>query len=164
MLKIYVASSWRNQFQPDVVEFLRAHGHEVYDFRNPPDGRGGFAWSGVDPLWEQWTTKEYQKALQHPATIRGFNNDYEAMQWADTCVMILPCGRSANTEAGWMKGAGKQVFVLSPLRGEPELMYRLFDGVFGTLAELIMAIGGNSNVDIDGGWLRHFEGVQTKNK
>lgn len=43
MAKIYVASSWRNSFQQDVVKFLRDVGHEVYDFKNPPHGRGGFS-------------------------------------------------------------------------------------------------------------------------
>jgi hypothetical protein len=31
--KIYVASSWRNEYYPEVVEKLREAGHEVYDFR-----------------------------------------------------------------------------------------------------------------------------------
>ena len=34
--KIYVASSWRNGYYPDVVDKLREAGHDVYDFRNPP--------------------------------------------------------------------------------------------------------------------------------
>ena len=42
MAKIYVASSWRNPFYPDVVETLRKAGHDVYDFRNPPHGGSGF--------------------------------------------------------------------------------------------------------------------------
>lgn len=36
MAKIYVASSWRNPFQQEVVNILRDLGHEVYDFKNPP--------------------------------------------------------------------------------------------------------------------------------
>ena len=35
MAKIYVASSWRNSYQRDVVSFLRNEGHEVYDFTHP---------------------------------------------------------------------------------------------------------------------------------
>ena len=31
------------------------------------------------------------------------------MQEADFCVLLLPCGRSAHSEAGWMKGNGKKV-------------------------------------------------------
>ena len=32
-MKIYVAASWRTETQPEVVDALRANGHEVYDFR-----------------------------------------------------------------------------------------------------------------------------------
>ena len=39
MPKIYVASSWRNPYQPEVVAALKKAGHEVYDFRNPKDNR-----------------------------------------------------------------------------------------------------------------------------
>lgn len=41
MAKIYVASSWRNKYYSEVVDTLRAAGHEVYDFRNPPHGGNG---------------------------------------------------------------------------------------------------------------------------
>ena len=55
MRKIYVASSWRNEFYPSVVETLRKAGHEVYDFRNPPSGDPGFKWSNVDAGYMEWT-------------------------------------------------------------------------------------------------------------
>ena len=129
-MKIYVASSWRNPHQPRVVELLRELNHEVYDFRNPAPGNKGFAWSDIDEDWEQWTTEQYLAALKHPIAEKGFNLDFDAMKWADACVMILPCGRSANTEAGWMKGAGKKVFIYSPVKQEPELMYKIYDNVF----------------------------------
>ena len=32
-MHIYVASSWRNTYYPEVVQALRDAGHEVYDFR-----------------------------------------------------------------------------------------------------------------------------------
>ena len=34
-MRIYVASSWRNLYQPTVVTALRQEGYEVYDFRYP---------------------------------------------------------------------------------------------------------------------------------
>ena len=86
MAKIYVASSWRNQYFPEVVKKLREYGHEVYDF--------------------------------------------------NACLLVLPCGRSAHTEAGWMKGAGKKVIVYIPEMQEAELMYKLFDLVSGSLEEV----------------------------
>ena len=63
--KIYLASSWRNQYQPKMVETLQAEGHDVYDFRNPPNG-SGFGWEQLDPNWESWPVRSYREALRHP--------------------------------------------------------------------------------------------------
>ena len=135
-MKIYVASSWRNSYQEAVVVVLRSMGHEVYDFKNPPHGKGGFAWSDIDKEWLKWTTEDYRSALEHEVAVSGFNSDFDGMKWADCCVMVLPCGRSANTEAGWMKGAGKKVYVFSPEKQEPELMYKIYDGIIASVDEL----------------------------
>ena len=64
----------------------------------------------------------------------------DALEWADACVLVLPCGRSAHTEAGWMAGRGKKVVVYIPKMEDPELMYKLFDKVAGTLDEMIKAL------------------------
>ena len=137
MARIYVASSWRNQYFPDVVKCLREAGHEVYDFRNPPHGGTGFHWTDIDPDAPNWTYAQYAEGLHHPLAERQFQADIDALNWADTCVLVLPCGRSAHTEAGWMAGAGKRVLAYIPEMVEPELMYKLFDGVAGTLEELV---------------------------
>ena len=140
MSKIYVASSWRNELQPMVVEVLRAYGHEVYDFRNPAPGNTGFAWSEIDPDWQKWSANEYIAALEHPISEAGFKSDFNAMQWCDVIVLVLPCGRSAHLEAGWGCGAGKAVFILTHDGEEPELMAKMATGVFGDLASLIEAL------------------------
>lgn len=127
-MRIYVASSWRNGVQPAVVDFLRDSGHEVYDFRNPRPGERGFAWSDIDPDWEKRSPSRFRAALEHPIARNGFARDMEAMQWADVCVLVLPCGRSAHTEAGWFAGCGKPVVVYTESACEPELMYRMFSG------------------------------------
>ena len=62
-MKIYVASSWRNKWFPGVVRALRNAGHDVYDFRNPPDGGSGFRWSDVGADWMDWTPQEYRQRL-----------------------------------------------------------------------------------------------------
>jgi hypothetical protein len=141
-MKIYVASSWRNEIQPHVVDELRKLGHEVYDFKNPGIGQKGFAWSEIDKKWELWTPELYVKNLNHPLAEAGFKSDFDAMKWADVCVMVLPCGRSANTEAGWMKGAGKEVHVFMPTRNEPELMYKIYDSIMTDFDQLQL-IGKN---------------------
>ena len=137
MARIYVASSWRNPYFPDVVNRLRAAGHEVYDFRNPPHGGAGFHWTDIDSKAPEWTYAQYAEGLHHPLAERQFQADIDALTWADTCVLVLPCGRSAHTEAGWMAGAGKRVVAYLPEMVEPELMYKLFDGVAGSLEELV---------------------------
>ena len=135
-MKIYVASSWRNSFQPMIVNLLRHLGHDVYDFRNPKEGDNGFAWSDIDKNWTAWSPEEYVQAMSHPVAESGFKSDFDAMQCADCCVMVLPCGRSANTEAGWMKGAGKKVYVLQLIHQEPELMYKIHDGILTSMEQL----------------------------
>ena len=79
MAKIYVASSWRNQHYPEVVQRLREAGHEVYDFRNPPSGDPGFKWSSISSDYMQWSPVEYRAQLHHPKAERQFTNDIEAM-------------------------------------------------------------------------------------
>ena len=138
--RIYVASSWRNAYQPHVVAALRAAGHDVYDFRNPRPGEYGFQWSSIDPRWESWTGKAYREALTHPIAEAGFANDFEAMQWADTCVLVLPSGRSAHLEAGWMAGTGRRVYVLQLDAQEPELMNKLATGICLSVPELLATL------------------------
>lgn len=139
--KIYVASSWRNEFYEGVVEALRKAGHEVYDFRNPPSGDPGFKWSAVDPDYMEWSPETYRNQLTHPLAVRQFGNDIEAMRQCDVCVLVLPCGRSAHTESGWFAGSGKKVVAYIPTRQEPELMYRLFDAICCNLLELTDELG-----------------------
>lgn len=140
MAKIYVASSWRNQHQGRMVDFLRHNGHEVYDFKNPPHGNNGFRWEDVDRNWMAWSMDQYRKNLRHPLAESGFKSDFDAMKWADVCVLLLPCGRSAHTEAGWMKGAGKKVIVYQVWASEPELMYKIYDGIAASGPELLKMI------------------------
>ena len=137
MAKIYVASSWRNPYFPEVVTRLRAAGHEVYDFRNPPHGGAGFHWTDIDENAPNWAFNQYAEGLRHPLAVKQFQADLEALEWADTCVLLLPCGRSAHTEAGYLAGRGKRVIVYIPEMIEPELMYKLFDRIVGTLDDLV---------------------------
>lgn len=143
--KIYVASSWKNTYQPGVVALLRTYGHTVYDFKNPPDSTG-FSWSEIDPHWGMWGTMQYQAALEHPRSIQGFNSDFNAMLDADICVLVLPSGRSAHTEAGYMAGAMKKVIAFIPEPQEAELMYKIFDHITGDEAGLINIIEQMSRI------------------
>lgn len=134
--RVYVASSWRNLLQQGVVHTLRAAGHEVYDFKNPKPGDDGFRWLEIDPNWKQWTPKLFRDSLDHPVAKAGFESDWNAMKWADCCVLVMPCGRSAHLEAGYFVGAGKPLYILLS-DGEPELMYRMATKVCVSFRELL---------------------------
>ncbi len=137
-MKIYVASSWRDESQPVVVVALRAMGHEVYDFRQPAADNHGFHWSEVDPGWKAWDADEFVAALEHPVADQGFALDMDAMRWCDACVLVVPKtpGRSSHLELGWCAGAGKATAVLLLDDGEPELMYKMADVVATSLRGL----------------------------
>lgn len=138
--KIYVASSWRNEYYPKVVAYLKEAGFDVYDFRNPPSDNLGFKWSYVSMDYMEWTPQQYRNMLNHPKAERQFNNDIVAMEACDTCVLVLPCGRSAHTEAGWFAGKGKTTIAYIPEKQEPELMYKLFSNVCCSIDELLEAL------------------------
>ena len=135
--RIYVASSWRCPWQQEVVYALRVAGHEVYDFRNPRPGEHGFAWSQIEPDWQEWNARRFRAALDHPVAQAGFASDFDALKWCDTCVLVLPCGRSAHLELGWAVGAGKRTAILLAGENEPELMYKMVDKLAVELSELV---------------------------
>lgn len=135
--KIYAASSWRNPHHESAVDCLRRRGHAVYDFKNPA-GRTGFSWREIDPDWKDWTAEKYLEALEHPAAREGFGSDWGAMLWADTGVLLGPCGKSAHLEAGYFVGAGKPLYIVLPPDGqEPELMYKMATRVFKNVHQLL---------------------------
>lgn len=88
-MKIYVASSWRNERQPFVVKILRDRAHEVYDFRNPP-GRAGFGWEKMNENWQNWNNTQYLEALRSDLAHDGFFSDLHGMIDADACMMVMP--------------------------------------------------------------------------
>ena len=159
---IYLASSWRNKQQQETLKALRKAGHDTYDFKNPEDywnkqypgdQSGGFQWDSIDPHWLRWTPWSFLSALGHPIADKGFGNDFAAMERADMCVLLLPSGRSAHIEAGWFAGnPDKQLYILLPQNHlgvteeyaekswEPELMYKMADGMFLSVEDLVRNI------------------------
>lgn len=147
-LRIYVASSWRNPHYPAIIEALREAGHDLYDFRNPAPGNEGFGWRSIDPDWEAWSPAKYVELINHPIARAGFDLDKAALDWCDTCVLVLPCGRSAHLEAGYAAGQGKRViFLLHPDKFEPELMYLLGGNFALDTPSLLAALSTTPDTD-----------------
>ena len=135
-MRIYVASSWKNKRQPEVVKALRAEGHEVYDFKNSE----GFNWRDIDDDWVSWSPAKYRDMLDHPSAVRGFESDVKAMNWAHAFVLVAPCGRSAHLEFGWAIGTCLPSFILLEEQQEPELMYRMADSICLGIPELVQVL------------------------
>lgn len=142
-MRIYVASSWRNERQPSVVRALREAGHDVYDFRNPAPGDHGFGWKQIDPNHDairdpRWFRDE---VLTHPVAQAAFAKDMGALRAANVAVLVLPCGRSAHLELGWAAGAGRRTVVLldDPM-SEPELMYLMNTAICATMDEVLVEV------------------------
>lgn len=140
MKRIYLASSWRNPYQPEAVVALQQAGHQVYDFRHPQDKEHGFRWSDLDERWESWSADAYRTALAGPVAQQGFASDFDAMKWADVGILLLPCGRSAHLELGWMAGAGKQTIIWTRDGEEPELMALLATTICVNFSEVLEAL------------------------
>ncbi len=149
MSRIYIASSWKNKYQQQLVEDLRKRGHKVYDFKHPY-GRNDV------PVWETVSVtqnlrsayvekclkgKDFKRMLLDRQSIKRFEEHFAAMQDADTCILLLPAGRSSHIEAGHMNGMGKRVFVMDTSKEvTPELMYLALDDYFFDFEELYQAV------------------------
>jgi hypothetical protein len=78
------------------------------------------------------------EAIRSARAAEGFALDKQALDWCNTCVLALPCGRSAHLELGYATGQGKDTYVLlHEHQFEPELMYLLNTGICANTQELI---------------------------
>ena len=139
----YVASSWRNPLHTAVCAALRSVDLDHYDFKDSE----GFHWSEVMPSYlpgvqnQHIPMEEYLEALQHLRAQAGFARDWEAMQAADTFILVLPAGRSAHLELGWAMGQDKHTAILLEDPIVPDLMYKMADYLAPSLLDLLGWLG-----------------------
>ena len=117
-MKVYVASSWRNEVrQQAVVQALREAGHDVYDFRAPG---ASFAWKeAATPEQLRDPQRFRDEVLTHPLAKTAFEADMGALRSAEATVLVLPCGRSAHLELGWGARNARSVVLLDDPVSEP---------------------------------------------
>ena len=144
MAKIYVASSWRNQYFPEVVKKLRESGHKIYDFHNPPHEDSPFMFRRTCSKINKVYAQEFNSQRKLTESERHFQEHIDAMNWADICFLILPCELNAHIEAGWMKGVGKKVVSYIPVVYETELMHQLFDLITDDFEKILQYLNPSS--------------------
>ena len=136
-MKIYVASSWKNKHQPEVVDRLRNEGHEVYDFK---DAANAFDWRNLNFVGG-WNPDSCRQVLEHSQVRRAFTADMQALRLCELCVIVTPCGNSAHMEAGWAVGANKKLIIYyAEGTNSPDVMHLMADAVVVGVTELIAEV------------------------
>ena len=141
--KLYLIGSLRNERIPVIAEELRAAGFDVFD-----------DWYAIGPeaddhwkTYEQGRGRTYKQALRGEVCRNAFEFDRSHIDASDIGVLVLPAGKSAHTELGYMSNpaAMKRTYVL--MDGDTErwdIMYRFFTGVAYDVPELIGEINGTA--------------------
>lgn len=111
---IYVIGSLKNQRVPLVAQELRTAGHEVF-----------CDWYGAGELAdEHWQAYEQARGRSYGAALGGiladhnFGLDKYYLDHCDVGLLVMPAGRDAHLELGYMVGRGKRGLIL--LDGEPD--------------------------------------------
>lgn len=137
-MNLYVIGSLRNPTVTSVAAALRNAGHSVFD-----DWMA--AGPEADDYWQRYEQERghtLQQALRGAAANNVFAFDKRHLDAADAAILVLPAGKSAHLELGYMIGQGKKGYILYP-EGEPErwdVMYLFATGVFLSTIELIEAL------------------------
>ena len=140
-MKIYLASSWKNEKLVSIVaEFFRGKGHEVDAFVDDSKGRYVFHWTEMLDCSDKSKSKlNAVTFLDDKRSQKAFEEDKKWLDWCDVCILILPSGRSAHLEAGYAKGQGKLLVIYSFMEfptGEFDVMYGFADLLSTNLEEI----------------------------
>ena len=133
-MKVYLIGSLRNPEVAQVARILRAHALEPFDDWRAPGPE-------TDDHWQAYCKDRnlsYRKALEGHHAQAVFAIDKNHLDSSAAALMVLPAGKSAHLEAGYMVGRGKPVFIL--LDGEPErfdIMYNFATGISSNLDEIL---------------------------
>ena len=68
-MKIYVPSSWKNDFYEEFIDTLTSRGHTILDWR-----QFKFGYSSVDPNYKTWTRFDYENAMDTNAMFEAYSN------------------------------------------------------------------------------------------
>lgn len=124
---IYLIGSLRNPKVPEIGNYLRSLGLEVFD-----------DWFAAGPIaddsWQEYEKGRghtFEEALKGYAARHVFSFDYTHLNRSTHGILVLPAGKSGHLELGYLIGKGKPGYIL--LDGEPERydqMYQFATGVY----------------------------------
>jgi len=129
-MKIYVAGSFANAEKIRMIAHrLREAGLTCYVFCDKGEP--------TEALSRQ-LRQNYDTSLLKPNTalrmdtVRAIGKlNMTALDECDGAVVVLPSGKSAHMEAGYMIGKGRPVWIYGPMtRGEFDAMYVMVNGIY----------------------------------
>jgi hypothetical protein len=139
-MKIYIASSWKNQHAVEMLtDLLRQRGHEVLSFvennhgeTNPQASKEALDDAGKPIPFEQWVWME--------RGYKSFVYDTDGATKSDLVIYLSPSGNDASAEMGAAWAKRVPIFGLWA-KGEPiGLMRRMMDCIFFNYRELLTAV------------------------
>jgi nucleoside 2-deoxyribosyltransferase len=125
-MKIYMASSWKNANDVEVIaQVLREHCHEVDCFTDESTGRYVFHYSQID----SFENLDAMNFMKDERSQKAFKEDKKWIDWSDGVLLYLPAGKSAHLEAGYAVGKGKFLIIFQQKfpKGEFDVMYGFAD-------------------------------------
>lgn len=129
MKSIYLIGSLRNQKVPEIGNYLRSLGFDVFD---DWFGAGKIA----DDSWKSYEKKRghtYEQALKGYAARHVFSFDLHHLNRSDIGILVLPAGKSGHLELGYLIGQSKPGYVLFNKAANTarwDIMYQFTRGVF----------------------------------
>ena len=132
---IYLAGSLKNQIDiPQLANDIKALGIEPFcDWLSPGEH--------ADQHWREYSQRRgltYANALKSYAATHIYEFDRHHLDRCDAIALLMPAGKSAHMEFGYMIGARKPGFIL--FDEEPEkwdVMYQFATGIFFNRADLL---------------------------
>lgn len=137
MKSVYVIGSLRNPKIPKFAQGLRQAGFAAFDSWYAPGPK-------ADDYWRDYTKARglsYKEALQDWSAKHVFEFDKFHLDRCDVAVLLMPGGKSAHLELGYMIGKGKKGFIL--FDKEPkryDVMVQFATDIFFKEVDLINAL------------------------
>ena len=130
---IYLIGSLRNPQVPIVAAEMRTWGHDVFDdwYAAGPE---------ADDKWQEYETqrkRNFTQALYSPHARTVFDFDTHWLKSSTAAVLVMPGGKSAHLELGWILGRGVSGYVLFDNPPDRyDIMYQFATGVAMSMEEL----------------------------
>ena len=130
-MKIYIASSWKNQHAVEMLTFfLREAGYEVLSFVENNYGEGYAAQKPID--FEKWVWSEQAD--------NSFEYDTNGAKYSNLVIYISPSGKDAAAECGIAWSNGVPIYGLHAKGEDFGLMRRMMTKWYDNYIDLLCDI------------------------